>query len=484
MYSIDLGDLAFLAYGSVLVVVGLVMVSTPFWLRSVGGYGAGFLGLAIALQGTRVLSSIEAVRLVSRIDPAVLDYVGPFCLYGITTPAYLAIERLWGSGWGLSLRRVWQGGAIFFVGAVSWDLVNGAGSSLPAYAWTVIAYRVVMAANLLTGRLETEPTDRVAVGGMCVILLCAVYDNVAPLFGVHYLEARHIGIVVFVVTLVPAVVMRGQVREQRLAALEQELQVAARLQQALLPPAADRPTSCPAVVRYIPMRQVGGDLYDFVPPGRRRFGVLLVDVTGHGVPAALFASAVKMAVVAERPNALDPAAFVTGLNRRLFPSLEGNLATAVHACVDLDAGRLRMVSAGHPQPLLYRAAAGQAVPLVNDGVAMGLFEDSTYVETACPLAPEDRLVLYTDGLTEVASPAGRFFGQDAVRDFLVSGASLPLSEWVDALLAEVDAHQRVHPGRYLDDLTVVALQVPDARRPDSGDGRRRRRHVDSAAAVH
>ena len=465
MYIVDFAALLSVAHGAVLVTNGLLLLATRFRARSVGGCGAGFLGLAVALQGTRVLSGVDALRDITGVDPVVLDYLGPFCLYAVAAPACMFVERFWGVGLHSSLRRLWQGALLLLVAAVAWDLVHGPGAALTACLWVGVSWCVVMAANLLGGHLKTEPGDQVAVYGIAFALACAAHDHAGPLFGGAFFEARHLGVVVCVFTVVAALVRRAQQREHRLAGLEQEIELAGRLQASLMPPEREWPRLCPTVPRSIPMRTVGGDLYDFLPVGCRRFGALVADVTGHGIPAALLASAVKMAVAAESAAAADPGAFVAGLNRRLFAPLDSNLVTAVYACVDVDARIVSLVRAGHPAPVLYRAADGTAAPVGEPGVALGLIPEAEYEVAVAPFAPGDRMLLYSDGVSETAAPGGELFAVPRIAEFLAAGAVLPLERCLEALLDALDAHRASEaPRTYDDDVTLVVVECPPAAR--------------------
>ncbi|MCY4510859.1 MAG: hypothetical protein OXG35_28435, partial [Acidobacteria bacterium] len=142
MYIVDFAALLSVAHGAVLLTNGLLLLATRFWARSVGGCGAGFLGLAVALQGTRVLSGVDALRDVTGVDPVVLDYLGPFCLYVVAAPACMFVERFWGVGLHSSLRRLSQGALLLLVAAVAWDLVHGPGAALTAYLWVGVSWCV------------------------------------------------------------------------------------------------------------------------------------------------------------------------------------------------------------------------------------------------------------------------------------------------------------------------------------------------------
>ena len=150
------------------------------------------------------------------------------------------------------------------------------------------------------------------------------------------------------------------------------------------------------------MDEVGGDLYDFIRIDDDRFAVLVADVTGHGIPAALLASMLKTAAAAQSHVAGEPGRVVEEINRRLHGQLDGYLVTLAYAVVDTRARRLALSNAGHPAPLLRRRrrSSGAATEVGSPDVAIGVVADEAYSTTRIGLESGDRLVFYTDGLTE------------------------------------------------------------------------------------
>jgi serine phosphatase RsbU (regulator of sigma subunit) len=209
------------------------------------------------------------------------------------------------------------------------------------------------------------------------------------------------------------------------------------------------------------MRTVGGDLYAFVA-NSHQVGVLVADVTGHGVPAALIASMAKVAFSSQADLAATPGKLLEGMNRALCgQQLEGQFVTATYAHIDTDAHCVRYSRAGHPPPLLWQPGPRQVVQLTSGGVFMGFDPDATYPADETPIGRGDRLVLYTDGLLEVTNAAGEFFGDEGLKTFVEANSELRADEFADTLLA----HLRQWSGRrgdertFEDDVTLAVVSV-------------------------
>src|SRR5262249_48897019 len=161
---------------------------------------------------------------------------------------------------------------------------------------------------------------------------------------------------VFVVALAHGVigtVVRG---EADLLAVQRELDTARRIQQSLLPARAPSVGGLSVAAQYLPMTAVGGDLYDFVELGPSSVGVLLADVSGHGVPAALVASMVKLAFTTQADSGRDPARVMTAMNRLLSVADAHAFVTAIYVVFDVERHVMTVANAGHPGLLIGRAS--------------------------------------------------------------------------------------------------------------------------------
>jgi phosphoserine phosphatase RsbU/P len=385
-----------------------------------------------------------------------------FITYAITAPAWAVAVRLIGPGWKSTMRWQVVAFALFApIGIVS-DLVTGRPGSLETVNNVlVIIGGVVVLANSIRLRGRTTLELRVVLGGAVVFLLFALNNNLAAL---HLLPwhgvDETIGFVLFVACLGFAAMrsfLRGE-REQ--IALENELRTAHEIQLSILP------TSMPDVpglafhARYDPASSVAGDLYDFLRVDARHTGVLVADVSGHGVPAALIASMVKVAVSSSERLAGDPAALLASVDATLRRDVRRAFVTATYLWLDMDAHSVTVCNAGHPQPLLFRRHTERGdrfLELGTPGVLLGRFAGARYTAATTALEPGDRIVAYTDGVVEAMSTKRELFGEERLQTIVRESTALDVRAVADAIVAAVRGW-RVED-EDADDLTVVVIDV-------------------------
>lgn len=206
---------------------------------------------------------------------------------------------------------------------------------------------------------------------------------------------------------------------------------------------------------YLPMSAVAGDLYEILPLSGGRIVVVVADVSGHGVPAALIASMLKVAVAAETDRYDRPGDILTGINRTLIGKFERAYVTACCVVVDPPGQSLAYATAGHPPPLL-RRANGRIERLDGGGIMLTLVPDVVYATTDVAFALGDRLLLYTDGLTEATRVNGdEFFGDTELSRVVMSTAPSD-----DLMRAVLQAHRHwIGDGASIsDDISVVAIE--------------------------
>jgi PAS domain S-box-containing protein len=242
-------------------------------------------------------------------------------------------------------------------------------------------------------------------------------------------------------------------------AFEEELDMAKQVQDGLLPETLPDFPGWSLAAEYMPTGKVGGDFFDVVPMDSDRVFLVMADVAGHGVPAALVTAMAKMAFLRYvRARETSVAEILRQVNSDLFRAVRtDHYLTAFAGILDLRTGVLKFCRACHPYPFLVRSATGTVERLTQrGGFFVGMFENAAYAEEEVLIAPGDLLFLYTDGLHESMDAAGRQFGLQRLE------ASI-LSSWMDGPKATIHnaLAQRVgHAmGRFPnDDITVLALK--------------------------
>jgi sigma-B regulation protein RsbU (phosphoserine phosphatase) len=284
--------------------------------------------------------------------------------------------------------------------------------------------------------------------GLLIFIGFVLWTNTRVLLGSGGLEAPY-GFGLFLCCLGYVAAKRALDRDQQLASLHQELEVAKRIQLSILPTGFPVSPHFTVAARYVPMTAVAGDFYEFLSTGGPRAGLLVADVSGHGVPAALIASMVKMATTAQRQHAASPERLLAGVNEALCGSTQGQFVTAAYVYLDAERGELCYAAAGHPPMLLLRD--GQVCSIEENGLMLGVFSSAAYSATKQTLLKGDRLLLYTDGVIEAANGGEEEFGQERLGKLLTASAGRTVEEMADLILSTVQDWASTQ----MDDLTVV-----------------------------
>jgi len=177
--------------------------------------------------------------------------------------------------------------------------------------------------------------------------------------------------------------------------------------------------------------------------------LLVADVSGHGVPAALIASMVKLAAASQRPLAASPCQFLAGMNLALLGNTQNQFVTAAYVHMDSQAAELRYSAAAHPPLLLVRNGAVRQIE--QNGLMLAAFSFASYSTEIQKLEAGDRIVMYTDGILEASNAAGDFFGLDALCDLLTKTSQSSPSATADTIISAV----RRWSTKQDDDLTVL-----------------------------
>lgn len=213
----------------------------------------------------------------------------------------------------------------------------------------------------------------------------------------------------------------------------------------------------------MPVATVAGDFYDFAKVDEKRLGVLVADVCGHGVPASLISSMVKIAFASNTAHAANPEEVLDGINRVLCGKLENDFVTAGYLFLDTEEKNMIYAGAGHMPLLLWRAAEKKIYEFREKGTILGQFEDIQFKNIRFALKPDDRILLYTDGIVETSNTANTLFGFERLKAFIMSHAQLPAGPFADALIRELFNWSGKPSEEALDDdLTLIVADYQHA----------------------
>jgi serine phosphatase RsbU (regulator of sigma subunit) len=245
--------------------------------------------------------------------------------------------------------------------------------------------------------------------------------------------------------------------EREHARLDKELRLAANLQSAILP-ASTEFSWCKVASQLHPMGQTSGDIYDVFALDDGSIYLFVADAMGHGTPAALLTMMVTSSLHSNQ-NVRSPAAMLGLINKMLLARDTGLYVTVVLAHLT-PKGELTVAHAGHPALLLYRKDEDGALACKEGGFALGMFnsEQAPFVDERLTLAPGDRLLMYSDGLTEAKNAKGRIFGIDGINKVFLGSARA--GEAIDEAAAQLieAVYDHDEDGKLDDDLTVLAVE--------------------------
>jgi len=245
---------------------------------------------------------------------------------------------------------------------------------------------------------------------------------------------------------------------QQLLAINNELEMARQIQLSILPLQTPKIRGLDIAARYLPMSSVAGDFYDFLIVDEQHVGVLIADVSGHGLPAALIASMLQVSLAAQFAHASEPDRVLSGLNRALCGKFQNHFVTAAYVFVDMEKDSISYAGAGHPPLLLWRASTESASEVMENGLLLGHFPQETYSVMQLPVGPGDKVVLYTDGILETSDPSHEMLGVDRFKRFLEDNHNLGADQLAESLLDELSRWSG-HPtgAGQEDDLTLLVI---------------------------
>ena len=457
------GQLAEIILGTFFLSIGLAACSIAAIRRRRGVRVLVWFGMWSAMYGAAELIESPAVVAASpHWLKIIIPYLDISIQYFIVVVAWLAFLEL-----STSKLRVLVWALIFLglaiaVAAITFFLFTGSADRLMPYshvlaAFSLVVLLTVVAVPKLSSKFFDLPNRGVLTVGMLLFGMEALYVNLARPLG--YQTPRlldHLAFAVFLLSFGYVAVQITVGNERRLLSIEKELEVARQLQFSILPTAIPEVENVRIAVAYRPMTAVAGDFYEFIPVDRKHAGFLVADVTGHGVPAALIASMIKVAMQSVVPCAADPREVLGGLNRILFEQLHEQFVSAAYLWLDTGNSKASYSAAGHPPLLRWRE--GRLERIESNGLLFGIAPDPDYPVCRLPILSGDRFLLYTDGVIEPENAQGDSFGDRKLEEVVRNNQSCPPAELLDQLISEVRIWQPASMAQQ-DDITLIVIDV-------------------------
>jgi len=449
-------------FGSFLLFIGLTTIVLSLFRWKANDLSLISFGAFCFVYGART----NALVIFFDIPLPFWSYTHWFITYLVPIPAWLFVEQFLGKGWKSSIRRLLQIQIVFsiFAIAVSGYLYDPAAAIVGNNIMAIVGILVVLA-NLFQSNLSWNRELKVLRFGFFIFAATGLFDNIAPLllkaYGDPFLEG--FGFFIFIGCLIYAVAHRFFQNEKELITLSHELETAQQIQSFILPGEGVEVENLQVAARYVPMASVAGDFYDFAKVDEKRLGILIADVSGHGVPASLISSMVKIAFASNTSHAANPAEVLDAINQVLCGKLESDFVTAGYLFLDIEEKNMIYAGAGHMPLLLWRAAEQKIYEFREKGTILGQFEDIQFKNIHFALKPDDRILLYTDGIVETSNTKSVLFGFDRLKEFIMSHAQLPAGEFADALIRQLFSWSGKPSEEALDDdLTLIVADYQHA----------------------
>ena len=336
-----------------------------------------------------------------------------------------------------------------------------------------------LVADLLDGELANVHMGTVALGirnVLCVPLRLVRYLDKAEAadvererrIGVLYLDSREKGVLLTgstraaletLATEAAVAIENARLYRETMekARMEQEMRIAAEIQQALLPKMARAGTFFSAAAASIPCRSIGGDFYDYVDLPAGAMGFALGDVAGKGPPAALLSAMMQGIFAAQAASSDSPSQTISRVNLALYRrGIESRFVTLMYGTMAPD-GRLTYCNAGHNPPLIISSSGSASLRRLEcGGPIVGLFESATFDEETVTLSPGDWLIVFSDGVSEAMSASGDEYGETRIVSCVEKNTAMEPRELLEALFADVREFTR--GAAQSDDITAMVLR--------------------------
>ncbi len=382
--SQQLGEIIF---GTFFLLVGLVSVSIALLRRGRDIRILIWLAAWSGAYGLRLLIESEAVNIffpqfIQSIIPAadvIISYL--ILVFALLTWVYLTREKV-----RTIIIVMIIAALVIAVLGIAWFFITGNSqafmlpNSLLAAA-TLIFLVVVLSVKSLADKYLVLPNRGVLAVGTIIFIVEALYTNLSGLVGYEtYPFTGWFGFAVLLLALAYTAANIIFTNERKLITIENEMETARQIQTSILPANVPEIKGLNIAAAYYPMTSVAGDFYDFIEISPHEAGFLIADVSGHGVPAALIASMIKIAMQSVIDAAKYPGEVLSQLGKILGSQLHGQFVTAAYLYIDSEKYLARYAAAGHPPLLYWNSSAGKLESVESNGLLFGVSTETEYPE--------------------------------------------------------------------------------------------------------
>ncbi|MGA2647730.1 MAG: PP2C family protein-serine/threonine phosphatase [Candidatus Sulfotelmatobacter sp.] len=449
--------------GTIFFFIGVAACCAAVVRRGNTGRILGWFGIFSAMYGVRLFAAVPAAfsLLAGSFSPSAPQVVW-IITYVIMIPALLFWAELTLSTLRLLFHiMVIPASAVALAGILSVLFHEPPSRFMPYNNVLVICSLFALAtANVVPGigKRYLVIRSRVSATGTLILAAAVIHDNLSGTFlnlrSYPFLEP--LAFTLFVLSQGWVAAEKVFADERRLLAIEDELAIAREIQASILPSSVPELSRLRISAAYCPMTAVAGDFYWFVAIDPNRAGFLVADVSGHGVPAALIASMIKVAMQSVVTCADDPSSVLRGLERALSGQPRGQFVSAAYLWLDTESHKALYSAAGHP-PLLHWSQ-GKLERIQSNGLIFGVESDCDYPVREISITTGDRFLLYTDGLIEPENTNGESFDDRRLEEVVRDNQLRPASELSDRLLSEL-RHWQPASAAQQDDITLIVIDV-------------------------
>lgn len=303
-----------------------------------------------------------------------------------------------------------------------------------------------------------SPNSLLYIFGVTFLFFTLIHDILFAQQLINSVYLLEIGLLIFVFTQSLVALEESIKIQNRLVTINSELEIARKIQKTILPEVIPSTQQIRIEACYIPMDEIGGDFYHFYELDANKIGVLIADVTGHGIPASLIASTVNIAFSLQRNYASNPAEVMANMNSILYGKTGGQPITALYAYIDSSDMVVKFSRAGHPLPLIWQSDTKKVREINVPGKILGVFNAIKTDVVEYKINIHDRIILYTDGIVEIRNMKNEIFGLDRFISYIEKFYYLNPEEFIDVIIDAL-IQWAGSKNRITDDITLVVIDI-------------------------